>query len=133
MSIVDLSYLQQTLQGDAELRDHIRDAARQLERDVRACQLVLNRVHSLTAAQTPALLAQLEPLLAPVRSSIKTVADLVPGMQYWRYNDTFARTVQAAAFVVVFRAYLDRAELASKDSVAAALGSASASWQPFTR
>lgn len=46
MASVDFSYLQDALAKDAELRERVREATREIEQAERACLAVLGRVHS---------------------------------------------------------------------------------------
>lgn len=69
------------------------------------------------------LLATLDPLLPPLRQSISNLADLIPPTQFYRYNDSFSRTLQSASLVIVFRKFLETEELAGKEEVEKALGS----------
>lgn len=49
---VDFSYLQENLQSDSDLREQIREATRDVEREERRCQAVMNRVHSVGRADS---------------------------------------------------------------------------------
>ena len=69
------------------------------------------------------LLNTLTPLLPAIRSSIASLATLVPASQFYRYNDMFTRALQSAAFIVVVDRFLRTEDVASKEAVAAALGS----------
>lgn len=69
------------------------------------------------------LLSTLDPLLPLVRSTIAHLASLIPATQFYRYNDSFSRTLQSASLIVVFRKFLETEELAGKEEVASTLGS----------
>ncbi|GAA5998817.1 translin [Rhodotorula paludigena] len=120
--MVDFSYLQDQLQRDAELRETVRDAVRDVEQAERASLAVLGRVHSHRQDQIPALLAALDPTLPPLRAALARLAQLIPTEQFYRYNDGFTRAIQQASYIVVYRVFLERDDVATKDEVAQQLG-----------
>ncbi|CEQ42076.1 SPOSA6832_03847 [Sporobolomyces salmonicolor] len=122
MAQVDFSYLQDALTADAELREKIRDAVREVEQAQRACTGTLSRVHSSTKDQLPALLASLDPLLPPLRAALANLAQLVPPQQFYRYSDSFSRSIQTASYIVVMRVFLESEDVATKEDVARQLG-----------
>ncbi|KAK4704149.1 hypothetical protein P7C70_g2063, partial [Phenoliferia sp. Uapishka_3] len=135
---ISFTYLLSTLQADAEVREKIKEAVKALESGERECLAVLNRVHvvgqedvlheSLHLASLLAitLLDTITPRLPTLRSAIAHLASLVPPSQFYRYNDSFSKAIQSAAFIVVFDKFLRTEEVASKEEVAEALGSKSA-------
>jgi len=149
MAQVDFSYLHSQLQADADLRERVRDAVREVEQAQRSSLAVLSRVHSHTQDQraslrstprvpapaptnspplapaVPALLASLDPTLAPVRTALAHLASLVPPQQFYRYNDSFTRVLQQASYIVVLRTFLETLDVPTKPQVAQQLGSAS--------
>ncbi|GAA5958853.1 hypothetical protein JCM21900_002256 [Sporobolomyces salmonicolor] len=122
MAQIDFSYLQDALTADAELREKIRDAVREVEQAQRACTGTLSRVHSSTKDQLPALLASLDPLLPPLRAALANLAQLVPPQQFYRYSDSFSRSIQTASYIVVMRVFLESEDVATKEDVAGQLG-----------
>ncbi|SCZ90037.1 BZ3500_MvSof-1268-A1-R1_Chr1-3g01737 [Microbotryum saponariae] len=123
---VDFAYLHDSLQQDADLREKIRDAVRDVEREERAIQAVLNRVHSVTKQQGPLevteLLTSAASLSAPLQSSIAKLASLIPTDQFYRYNDQFSRALQVASFLIVFARFLLQGDVPSKNDVESSLG-----------
>lgn len=73
--------------------------------------------------QAPALLATLDPLLPPLTKSLSDLAALIPPTQFYRYSDSFSRSLQSASFIVVFRYFLLKEEVMSKNEVSSVLGS----------
>jgi hypothetical protein len=73
----------------------------------------------------PALLQSLVPLYPPIAASIANLAALIPSTQFYRYNDMFSRSLQSAAFIVVFKHFLETEDVASKTQVEEVLGSKS--------
>lgn len=69
------------------------------------------------------MLSSLSPLLPVLRVSLASLAALIPSHQYYRYNDSFSRSLQQASFVIVISRFLDTDEVASKQDVEEALGS----------
>ncbi|TNY23153.1 Translin [Rhodotorula diobovata] len=118
MAQVDFSYLQDQLQADALVRDQVRDAVRGLEHAQRASLAVLSRVHSHSQQHLPALLASLDPTLPPVRTALANLARLIPPGQFYRYSDSFTRSIQQAAYIVVLRRFLEEHDVPSKAQVA---------------
>ncbi|KDE08481.1 hypothetical protein MVLG_01262 [Microbotryum lychnidis-dioicae p1A1 Lamole] len=119
---VDFAYLHDSLQQDADLREKIRDAVRDVEREERAIQAVLNRVHSVTKQQVTELLTSAASLSAPLQSSIAKLASLIPTDQFYRYNDQFSRALQVASFLIVFARFLLQGDVPSKNDVETTLG-----------
>ncbi|GAA5845227.1 hypothetical protein JCM9279_004810 [Rhodotorula babjevae] len=128
MAQVDFSYLHSQLQADADLRERVRDAVREVEQAQRSSLAVLSKVHSHTQDQLPALLASLDPTLAPVRDALAHLASLVPPEQFYRYNDSFTRVIQQASYIVVLRTFLETLDVPTKPQVAQQLG-IEESWQ----
>ncbi|BGP03547.1 hypothetical protein RTBOTA2_006326 [Rhodotorula toruloides] len=122
MAAVDFSYLQDALAKDAELRERVREATREIEQAERACLAVLGRVHSHSREDTPALVASLDPTLPALRTALAKLADLIPPQQFYRYSDSFSRCIQQASYIVVFRVFLEREDVATKEEVAQQLG-----------
>ncbi|TKA53845.1 hypothetical protein B0A53_03635 [Rhodotorula sp. CCFEE 5036] len=122
MAAVDFGYLQDALTRDAELRERVRDVVRQLEQAQRASLAVLARVHSCPDSQIPELVSSLEPTLSPLRSHLSDLAALIPPQQFYRYSDSFSRSIQQASFIIVFRVFLEREDVPSKEEVAQQLG-----------
>jgi len=48
---------------------------------------------------------------------------LIPPQQFYRYSDSFSRSIQQASFIIVFRVFLEREDVPSKEEVAQQLGS----------
>lgn len=71
----------------------------------------------------PELISSLEPTLAPLRSHLSDLAALIPPQQFYRYSDSFSRSIQQASFIIVFRVFLEREDVPSKEEVAQQLGS----------
>lgn len=72
----------------------------------------------------PALLStQLDPLLPSLRLTLSSLAALIPASQFYRYSDSFSRSLQAASLTIVLRKFLETEEVATKEEVAEALGS----------
>ncbi|GAA5869484.1 hypothetical protein JCM3774_001464 [Rhodotorula dairenensis] len=122
MAAVDFGYLQDALTRDAELRERVRDVVRQLEQAQRASLAVLARVHSCPDDQILDLVSTLEPTLGPLRTHLSELAALIPPQQFYRYSDSFSRSIQQASFIVVFRVFLEREDVPSKEEVAQQLG-----------
>ncbi|BGO95688.1 hypothetical protein NBRC10512_007386 [Rhodotorula toruloides] len=122
MASVDFSYLQDALAKDAELRERVREATREIEQAERACLAVLGRVHSHSREDIPALVASLDPTLPALRTALAKLADLIPPQQFYRYSDSFSRCIQQASYIVVFRVFLEREDVATKEEVAQQLG-----------
>ncbi|KPV73387.1 uncharacterized protein RHOBADRAFT_22417 [Rhodotorula graminis WP1] len=116
------------LQADADLRERVRDAVRDVEQAQRSSLAVLSRVHSHTQDQLPALLASLDPTLTPVRTALASLAALIPPGQFYRYNDSFTRAIQQASYIVVLRTFLETLDVPTKPQVAHQLGIEEA-WQ----
>ncbi|KAL8276762.1 hypothetical protein RQP46_010818 [Phenoliferia psychrophenolica] len=121
-SSVSFEYLFDTLQADADVREKIREAVKALERDERGCLAVLNRVHVVGPAETLPLLNTITPLFPALRTSLASLASLIPPTQFYRYNDMFSRSLQSAAFIVVVDHFLRTEDVPTKDEVAVALG-----------
>ncbi|GAA5904321.1 hypothetical protein JCM8208_006835 [Rhodotorula glutinis] len=128
MSQVDFGYLHSQLQADADLRERVRDAVREVEQAQRSSLAVLSRVHSHTQDQLPALLASLDPTLEPVRTALAHLAALIPPGQFYRYNDSFTRAIQQASYIVVLRTFLETLDVPTKPQVAQQLAIEDA-WQ----
>ncbi|POY75378.1 hypothetical protein BMF94_1535 [Rhodotorula taiwanensis] len=122
MAAVDFSYLQDALTRDAELRERVRDVVRQVEQAQRASVAVLSRVHSCPDSQIPALIASLDPTLAPLRTHLADLAALIPPQHFYRYSDSFSRSIQQASYIIVLRVFLEREDVPTKEEVAQQLG-----------
>lgn len=72
----------------------------------------------------PALLASLDPTLPPVRTHLADLAALIPPQQFYRYSDSFSRSIQQASYIIVLRVFLEREDVPTKEEVAQQLGSA---------
>ncbi|GAA6059581.1 hypothetical protein JCM10212_000637 [Sporobolomyces blumeae] len=118
---VDFGYLQDSLSLDADRRDKIRDATKLIETHQRPLIAILSRVHSTTAREIPALLQSLDPLLPSLRAALADLAHLVPPQQFYRYNDSFSRSIQTSSYIVVLRTFLETEHVATKEDVARAL------------
>lgn len=63
--------------------------------------------------------------MGPLRTHLSELAALIPPQQFYRYSDSFSRSVQQASFIIVFRVFLEREDVPSKEEVAQQLGSTS--------
>ncbi|BGP27710.1 Translin-1 [Rhodotorula toruloides] len=122
MAAVDFGYLQDALAKDGELRERVREMTREIEQAERACLSILGRVHSHSREDIPALVASLDPTLPALRIALAKLADLIPPQQFYRYSDSFSRCIQQASYIVVFRVFLEREDVATKEEVAQQLG-----------
>ena len=50
---ISFAYLHDTLQADADVREAVREAVKGVERSLRSCEAVLNRVHVVGAGESP--------------------------------------------------------------------------------
>ncbi|GAA5884696.1 hypothetical protein JCM16303_005234, partial [Sporobolomyces ruberrimus] len=103
---IDFTYLQDSLTLDQSIRERIKDQSKLIEQAQRPLVALLSRVHSTPARDVPRLLESLEPLLAPLRESLKNLATIIPSQQFYRYHDSFARSIQTSSYIVVLRRFL---------------------------
>ncbi|GAA5853761.1 hypothetical protein JCM5353_006444 [Sporobolomyces roseus] len=121
-STVDFSYLQSTLSLDQEIREQIRESTKLIDTTQRPLIALLSRVHSTPASQLPQLLQSLSPLLPPLQASLKSLAALIPQQQFYRYSDSFSRSIQQSSFIIVLKAFLTSMDVPTKEEVQNELG-----------
>lgn len=145
-STVDFSYLQSTLSLDQEIREQIRESTKLIDTTQRPLIALLSRVHSTPASHrtlspsssppetlslkfifpsllaVPQLLQSLSPLLPPLQASLKSLAALIPQQQFYRYSDSFSRSIQQSSFIIVLKAFLTSMDVPTKEEVQKELG-----------
>lgn len=123
MARIDFGYLATALQSTSTAREAIRAATGVVEDALLAPNSILNRIHTITSAATPELLATID--VSPVQAALSELAHSIPQNQFHRYHDSFSKSLQSAAFVVLLKAFLLSGDLLSLEAVAVELGSTS--------
>ncbi|KAI8990286.1 Translin [Pilobolus umbonatus] len=92
--------LQQSLENEADIKDDMRNAIKELDRCCRRINAVLNQIHSNPSGEVPKVDFE------EVKEKIQRLASLVPEHEFYKYNDLWNRVMQQAVFAVVFKSYL---------------------------
>ncbi|KAF9128348.1 hypothetical protein BGW39_005157 [Mortierella sp. 14UC] len=111
---VDLGFfdaIQASMESEATTKDNIRSAVRELDRTNRNITAVLNRVHSSSKEQVPALCAQARIYFSDIQTHISDLTKLVPTHQYYKYNGLWSGPMQQACFLATLTMYLEHERL----------------------
>lgn len=68
------------------------------------------------------MLQSLNPLLPPLKESLNNLATLIPQEQFYRYSDSFSRSIQQSSFIIVLSAFLRSGDVPTKEEVESELG-----------
>ncbi|KAI9179768.1 Translin-1 [Blastocladiella emersonii ATCC 22665] len=113
--------LQSIMDAEADRKDLIRTAVRELEREIRGLTTELSRVHMDVSQASTIATASLD-RVAAIRGKLAAVAAQVPASQFFRYYQGFSNSLSSACGAVVLREYLATGQLASTALVSEALG-----------
>ncbi|KAH8930125.1 Translin [Atractiella rhizophila] len=120
-----LTDLQVELDSDAQTRDALRDVIRPLDRQVRATQTILSKVHGAGVGQKDSILSESEESINSVREGLGRLQGLVKDGEFWKWYDMWKNVVQSASFCVLMRRWLSDGGCSEKEEVASELGLAS--------
>ncbi|KAG0224676.1 Translin [Mortierella sp. GBAus27b] len=113
-NVVDLGFfdaIQTSMEAEATIKDNIRAAVREFDRTNRNITAVLNRVHSSSAEQIPALCEQARVHLQGVQVHIREVVKILPANHYYKYNSLWSGPMQQACFLATLTVYLEHERL----------------------
>ncbi|KAF9549449.1 hypothetical protein EC957_003838 [Mortierella hygrophila] len=119
-NVVDLGFfdaIQASMENEATTKDNIRSAVRELDRTNRNITAVLNRVHSSSKDQVPALCAQARIYFSDIQTHISDLTKLVPPHQYYKYNGLWSGPMQQACFLATLTMYLEHERLITVDEL----------------
>ncbi|KAI9104462.1 translin-like protein [Phlyctochytrium arcticum] len=108
--MVNFEYFQDlvaSVDDETAHRENIRVRVRELEKQCRVVAAILNQIHFSTTEETiqkasEAATAQFK----EVREAIRSLAELVPKDQYYRYNTMWLHGIQQAIFLASYIHYL---------------------------
>jgi len=94
----------------------------ELDKKTRAMAGILNRVHSTPSAQLPGIVDSVQAVLITCQTVSKSLVDLIPPNQFWRWKDMWTNPIRSAVYSCVFSEFLSNGALLSLDAVATKLG-----------
>ncbi|KAI0039678.1 translin [Auriscalpium vulgare] len=118
----DLQFINTLLDGDAELRDKIKEHVVDFDRKTRTMVGTLNKIHSTPSSQVPVLLDSLRPMLLGCQNTTAALAGIIPPEQFWRWKDMWNNSLRAAIFSAVFVEFLATGHLLSLAATSEQLG-----------
>ncbi|KAI0004524.1 translin [Russula compacta] len=118
----DLELINELLEGEADLKERIREQAGELDKKTRIMTSTLDKVHSTPRSEIPALLETIRPVLHNCHEIAATLAEMIPQDELWKWKELWTAPLRAAVFSVVFAGFLTDGALASLTLVAEQLG-----------
>ncbi|KAL3837592.1 hypothetical protein ACJMK2_022939 [Sinanodonta woodiana] len=111
------------LEHEQKLREDIRQAVQNIEQNAREMMTLLLSVHQQDGIkQTPSICQSVSPMFHVIQEKMRSLAELVPANQYYRFNDIWRFVVQRLAFLAAFLTYLQSETLISRTTVATMIG-----------
>ncbi|KAH9980279.1 translin [Lactifluus volemus] len=111
----DFEFINELLEGEAQLKKRILEHVGEFEKKTRIMTGVLDKIHSTPKSEIPALLETVRPITT-------ALAETIPRDEVWRWKDLWANPLRAAVFSVVFESFLANGSLAPLAAVAEQLG-----------
>ncbi|EIE89117.1 hypothetical protein RO3G_13828 [Rhizopus delemar RA 99-880] len=93
--------LQQSLEEEAQRKEEIRTAVKELDKACRQLNAKLSQIHANPKGPVPSI------DYSVAQEHIQVLAKLIPPHEFYRYNDLWSRTTQQAVYLVVFESYLE--------------------------
>ncbi|KAF8318961.1 Translin [Clavulina sp. PMI_390] len=119
---INIEELREHLEQEAVVREKIRDEANNFEKATRLIVGHLNTLHSTPPSQISDLVSSAKPLLLSCREHTAQISECVPPHQFWRWKETWTRTLQTAVFAAALIEFLDSGRLISMATVNELLG-----------
>ncbi|GAA98738.1 uncharacterized protein L969DRAFT_168385 [Mixia osmundae IAM 14324] len=117
---VDFTGLADVLESDAAIRESIRDATRDLELPVKTMLASLNAIHSSSSHES--IVERARSQIPEIVTRLAKLVSLIPSQQFWRFHESFNRTIQSICFGLCLIVYLESESLATKSEVETVLG-----------
>ncbi|KAH0611108.1 uncharacterized protein H6S33_011535 [Morchella sextelata] len=122
--------VQEQIEKDSEIKEKIREALRNLDKEVRKINSTLSRIHIVPAEHVLKLTDSVEDAFKQVAVEIGGLVEIVKDYPYYKYNGLWTRDLQNTAFLVLLHGWLKRSygtaesgnSLLSIDEVGAVLG-----------
>ncbi|KAI0250821.1 translin [Lactifluus subvellereus] len=118
----DLEFINELLEGEAQLKERIRELVEQFEKKTRKMTSMLDKVHSTPKPEIPALLETIRPVFHSCHTITAALAETIPRDEVWRWKDLWTVPLRAAVFSVVLECFLTDGTLVPLNTVAEQLG-----------
>ncbi|KAI0345810.1 Translin [Trametopsis cervina] len=122
MDAQNLEVINQMLEQDVELREQIKDQVTEFDKKGRTMTGLLNKIHSTSTAQLPALLDSVQPVLSSCSEVMAALAQLIPANQFWRWKDAWCNSLRNAVFAATLVEFLRSGNLMALQDVSDLLG-----------
>ncbi|KAK3595085.1 hypothetical protein CHS0354_043186 [Potamilus streckersoni] len=111
------------LENEQKLREDIRQAVLNIEQSAREIMTLLLSVHQQDGIkQTPSICETVSLMFHIIQEKMRSLAELVPANQYYRFNDIWRFVIQRLVFLAAFLTYLQSETLVSRNTVATLIG-----------
>lgn len=122
--------VQEQIEKDSEIKEKIKEALRNLDKEARKINSTLSRIHIVPAGQVLKLTDSVEDAFKQVSAEIGRLVEIVKDYPYYKYNGLWTRDLQNTAFLVLLHGWLKRSygaaesenSLLSIDEVGVVLG-----------
>lgn len=98
--------LQAKIDEDSSVREELKNILQKLEKQGRATQSILSRVHSIPAAQLQDTLADAWKSVALQSETISKLGEVASKYPYYKYNNLWTKDIQNAIFAIVLCGWL---------------------------
>ncbi|KAI0283972.1 Translin [Russula aff. rugulosa BPL654] len=102
----DLEFINELLEGEANLKERIREQSGEFEKRTRIMTSTLDKVHSTPKSEIPALLETILPVIHSCHGITATLAGMIPQDEVWKWKELWAAPLRAAVFSVVMACFL---------------------------
>ncbi|KAH9969590.1 translin [Russula dissimulans] len=118
----DFELINELFEGEASLKERIREQAGEFEKKTRIMTSTLDKIHSTPKSEIPALLETIRPVFYKCHEITGVLAETIPRDEVWRWKELWTAPLRAAVFAVVLACFLTDGTLASLATVAEQLG-----------
>lgn len=87
---------------------NIREALKNLDKEVKPLAAILARVHSIPPSEVPSLVTKARPHLDAAKTQLHSLIAVVKPYPYYKYNGTWTRDLQNLTFLVLLLTWLER-------------------------
>lgn len=100
--------VQEQIENDSQVKEAIRDVLKNLEKQLKQINSTLSRVHSISPADVPALVAKSKAGFEDAGKDLRALVEVAKPYPYYKYNGLWTRDLQMLTFLVLFAAWLER-------------------------
>ncbi|KAK9432876.1 Translin [Lipomyces doorenjongii] len=97
---------QDSIDRDSEIRENIRNLTKVIDQHMRSILSILSTAHSTPSSSFPTFAARTTKSFQFQKEAIQKLASLASQHPFYKYNALWSRTLQNAAFAVLFRDWL---------------------------